>query len=66
MYHEVCDKINDKKDEALHLVHRISTAETLTLEEKEDLLNQAVEEFNDKLRALIETFKHTVPPHASK
>lgn len=65
MYHEVNDKINDKKDETLHLVHRITTAETLSNEEKEDLLNQAIEEFNEKLQALTQSFRHATPPHFS-
>lgn len=63
MYHEINDKINDKKDETLHLVHRIATAETLTSQEKEDLLNQAIEELNDKLQLLTHTFRHATLPH---
>lgn len=63
MYHEICDKINDKKEETLHLVYRIATAETLEAIEKEALLNQAIEEFNDKLQLLTHTFRHTPPPH---
>ena len=58
LYHEVIDKINHKKDETLHLVHRIATAETLDNQEKEDLLNQAIEEFNDKLQMLVHNFRH--------
>lgn len=58
LYQDTCDKINDKKDETLHLVHRIATAETLDLLEKEDLLNQAIEEFNEKLHQLTQTFRH--------
>jgi hypothetical protein len=57
-YDEVIDKINNKKDETLHLVHRIATAETLDNAEKEDLLNQAIEEFNDKLQMLVHNFRH--------
>ena len=63
MYHEVCDKINNKKDETLHLVNRIATAETLDQHEKEDLLNQAIEEFNHKLHVLTNNFRHATPPH---
>lgn len=59
-YDEACDKINDKKDEALHLAYRIATAETLEKHEKEDLLNQAIEEFNEKLQKQIQTFRHTL------
>jgi hypothetical protein len=58
LYHEVIDKMNDKKDETLHLVHRITTAETLDSLQKEDLLNQAIEEFNDKLHVLTNHFRH--------
>ena len=58
MYHEMSDKINDKKDETLHMVQRIATAETLDAQEKEDLLNQALEEFNDKLHTLTNNFRH--------
>lgn len=65
MYHEHLDKINDKKDEALHLVQRIATAETLDKAEKETLLNQAIEEFNDKMHMLTHTFKHAAIPHYS-
>lgn len=62
MYHEMIEKINDKHEEALHLAHRIITAETVNDQEKEDLLNQAIEEFNEKLRLLVQSFKHAVPP----
>ena len=57
-YYEVYDKMNDKKEESLHLVHRISTAETLNAHEKEDLLNQAIEELNDQLQHLTTAFRH--------
>lgn len=60
MYHELCDKINNKKDEAFHLVNRIATAETLDAQEKEDLLNQAIEEFNHKLHVLTNNFRHAI------
>lgn len=58
MYQETIGKINDKSEETLHLAHRIATAETLNLLEKEDLLNQAIEEFNEKLQGLVQSFKH--------
>lgn len=57
-YREKLDKIDDKKDETLHLVHRITTAETLNLSEKESLLNQAIEELGEKLQSLIHSFKN--------
>jgi len=57
---DACDKINDKKEETLHLAHRIRTAETLDPSEKEDLLNQAIEEFSEKLQKQIQTFRHSV------
>lgn len=56
-YEEAKDKINEKKEEALHLVHNIATAETLNIEEKEMLLNQALQEFTDKLRYIEYNFK---------
>lgn len=62
MYEEVCDKIHDKKEETAHLVHRIATAETLDPQEKEALLNQAIEELNDKLQYLTHTFRHATLP----
>jgi hypothetical protein len=58
-YHEVVDKINDKKEESLHLVHRIATAETLSPAQKEELLNQAIEELQDKLLFATHTFRHS-------
>jgi len=63
MYHEGLDKINDKKDEALHLVQRIATAQTLDRVEKETLLNQAIEELHEKLKLLTHTFRHAALPH---
>jgi len=63
MYQEGLDKINDKKDEALHLVHRISTAETLDPVEKQALLNQAIEELSEKLQLLTHSFRHAALPH---
>lgn len=58
-FNEISDKINDKKDETLHLVHRISNTHTLDKAEKEDLLNQAIEELNEKLMTLTHNFRHT-------
>lgn len=58
MYYEAIDQVNDKKEASLHLMHRIGTAKTLDRKEKEDLLNQAIEELNEKLRALVHTFRH--------
>ncbi len=62
-YDEIVDKINDKKDEALHLIHRISTAHTLDSGEKEALFNQAIEELNEKLMVLTRSFRHTHLQH---
>jgi hypothetical protein len=61
MYQETYDLINDKKEETMHLVNRIVTAETLQPEEKEDLLNQALEELHDKLQHLLHQFRHAMP-----
>lgn len=60
-YHEASDKINDEKEAALHLANRIATAQTLDIQEKEALLNQAVEELNEKLMSLCHTFRHISP-----
>jgi len=57
-YQEMLDGINDRAEETLHLVHRIATAETLPAQEKEDLLNQAIEELHDKLQHMIHGFRH--------
>lgn len=57
-YQETLDLLNDKKEETLHLVHRIGTAETLPEQEKEDLLNQAIEELHDKLQHIVHQFRH--------
>lgn len=62
MYREILDKINDRKDETLHLVHRIGTATTLDHMEREALLNQAIEELSEKLHLLAHSFRHASPP----
>lgn len=61
MYQETYDLMNDKREEALHLAHRIATAETLEAQEKEDLLNQSIEELHDKLQYLLHSFRHAMP-----
>lgn len=63
MYNEAWDKVIDIKDETMHLVNRISTANTLDKVHKEKLLNQAVEEMNEKLRLLVRSFKHAASPY---
>lgn len=63
MYHEALEKVADIKDESMHLVNRISTANTLDKAQKETLLNQAIEELNDKLRQLVRSFKHAASPY---
>jgi len=62
-YDEALDRINNKKDEALHLIHRIATATTLNMDEKEALFNQAAEELNEKLMTLTHTFRQASLPH---
>jgi hypothetical protein len=63
MYHDTLERINDKNEEAVHLAHRIVTAETLNFQEKEDLLNQAIEEFSEKLHLVVQSFRHALPLH---
>ncbi len=65
IYEEALEKISDKKDEALHLIHRIATARTLSQEEREALFNQAIEEFSEKLMGLTHTFRKAGLPHYS-
>lgn len=56
-YDEAIEKILVKKEEALHLLHNIATAETLESSEKEDLMNQALLELKEQLRGIIENFR---------
>lgn len=58
MYDEAYDKINEKKEHAFHLANRIKTAETLSWEEKEFLLNQCIEEMNEALIVNSHHFRH--------
>lgn len=62
-YHEISDKINERKVEALHLVKRIANTRSLDNKTKETLYNQAISELNDKLILLTHTFKHSAIPH---
>lgn len=55
MYHEIYDKINECKEETLHLVNRIASASE-NFEMKETLYNQAIAEFNEKLVSLVNSF----------
>jgi hypothetical protein len=63
MYHEAYDKINERKEETLHLVDRINSTSSIDIQTKETLYNQAVAEFNDKLTLLVHTFKHSSFSH---
>lgn len=63
MYHDARDKINERKEEAMHLVNRIATTQALDAKTKEMLYNQAIAEFNEKLTLLTHTFKHAALPH---
>lgn len=65
LYHDACDKIHDRKEEALRLVNRITYARDLDAETKEMLYNQAIAEFNDKLTLIAHTFKTSTLPHFS-
>lgn len=58
LYDDAYDRIHDKREATLHLLHRISTTPSLQKEERETLLNQAIEELNDKLIALNHEFRH--------
>lgn len=61
MFHETYDKINEKRDNAMHFVHRIASAKTLDPDSKEALLNQAIEELDDTLMLLVHSFRHATP-----
>jgi hypothetical protein len=56
-YRESWHRINDRKEEALHLVQRIASAKTIHWNEKEMLMNQAIEELHEKLFLLVHSFK---------
>lgn len=60
MHHEIGDKINERKEETLHLVDRINSTSSMDMETKEMLYNQAIAEFNDKLTLLVHNFKHSI------
>jgi hypothetical protein len=55
-YRDTCEKISDRKDEALHLVQRIISA-SLAWSEKEMLLNQAIENLSEQLFLLTHSFR---------
>lgn len=57
-YEEVLEKIIVKREEALHLLHNIGTAETLDLTEKEDLMNQALIELKEQLTGNVNNFRN--------
>ena len=61
MYEEACEKINEKRDDVLHLVHRIKTSHALEKVEKETLLNQAIEDLYETLMAQTHNFRQAVP-----
>lgn len=56
-YQEVYNQINDKRESALHLLHRIEISCDLEVEEKEVLYNQTLEELNDTLQAIHYSFE---------
>ncbi len=58
-YHETLEKIHDKRDAALYLLHKISTTPTLNDDEKEILYNQTIEELHDKCTQLLHVFRQT-------
>lgn len=57
IYHEIGDKINDRKEETLHLVDRINANTSMDIQTKELLYNQAIAEFNDRVSLLVDQLK---------
>lgn len=56
-YHEAKDKMNHLYDDLLHLFERIHRTTNLTPQQQEHLYNQALLEFSDKIRTVINLFK---------
>lgn len=60
-YQETKNKIYDQKEEALHLIEKISSS-PYDKSEKEILFNQTIAELNDRLMQIVLSFKHS-PQH---
>lgn len=56
-YHEAKDKMHHHYDELLHLFERIRVSTAMTERNREHLYNQAILEFSDKLRGVVNLFK---------
>lgn len=56
-FHEAKDKMNHHYDDLLHLFERIRQSTNLTERHREHLYNQAILEFNDKVRSVVNLFK---------
>jgi len=56
-YHSAYEKIEDQKEETVHLLKKIRNSNETDEKEKELLFNQAIGEMNQKLRLLVQNYK---------
>jgi hypothetical protein len=61
IYQEASEKLHEYKEEAQQLISRIRKSSSCERNEKEELFNQAILEFKDKMELLVGTFK-TINP----
>lgn len=59
-YRHALHKIEDQKEQTLHLLQKIQNYSTVEAGYRELLFNQALAEFNDKLQILLYSFKEEV------
>lgn len=57
-YNEMWDRINERRDETLHLLYKINKTKSIDFKTKEKLFNQALSEMNDQLSMIVHTFKN--------
>ena len=62
IYYEALEKLQEYKEETMNILTRISNTESLDGDKKEELYNQAILEFKDKMELVINSFKSTNPP----
>lgn len=61
IYFEALEKLQEYKEETMHILSRITNTDTLDGNKKEELYNQAILEFKDKMELVVNSFKTTNP-----
>lgn len=62
LYFDALERLQEYKDETMDILNRIADTESIDNDKREELYNQAILEFKDKMELAVNSFKTSNPP----